>query len=188
MILSQEEPSDEELVRDSLNGRDEAFSQLVSRHKHRIFGMAFRFARHAHDLEDLCQEIFVRAYRKLSQFRANAPFEHWLSRLAIRVCYDFLRRHRRHRELLSLDDRDQPCEELFYACDETSREAREILARAMSCLTPDERLILTLLELEEKTVKQIAESIGWSESNVKVRAFRARQALKKILETLNELP
>lgn len=188
MTPPREEPSDEQLVQDTLGGCDDAFALLALRHKHRIFGMASRFARHAHELDDLCQEIFIRAHRKLAQFRADAPFEHWLSRLAIRACYDFLRRHRRDRELLSLDDRDRPHEESSDAREDASRDAREILARAMPCLSPDERLVLTLLELEEKTVKQIAESTGWSESNVKVRAFRARNALKKILKTLDEHP
>ena len=178
--------TDEELIRSALNGGDASFAELVQRYKSKIFGMASRFAGDAHQLDDLAQEIFIRAWRNLAKFRADAPFEHWLSRVAIRVCYDFLRGRKRRGNLVPLDDeRDSEIPTAPGDAD-AAADAREVLARAMQKLSPEERLVITLTELEEKSVREAAELTGWSESNVKVRAFRARQSLKKILEKTHE--
>ena len=154
---------------------------LVARHKRKVFGIAARFARHDQELDDVAQEIFVKAYQNLAKFRGDAPFEHWLSRIAVRSCYDLLRRTRRERAQVPLDEVQLGVE------DKTGPDrAREVLDWALAQLPADDRLVITLLELEEKTVVEIAGLTGWSESNVKVRAFRARQKVKTILEASHE--
>src|SRR4051812_27940198 len=92
------EAADETLVRATLDGNEDAFRELVTRHKVRVFATCARFSRDAQQLDDLGQEIFLRAWRKLKGFRGDAPFHHWLAWLTISTCYDFLRRERRHRE------------------------------------------------------------------------------------------
>lgn len=180
------EPSDEDLVAAARGDDHDAFALLVRRHKRRVFGTASRFARDSHQLDDLAQEVFLRVFKKLAQFRQDAPFEHWLARITISVCYDFLRKERRIRAQVALESVD------FDLCDASvehaisAGRARELLAWAMRQLTPDEQLILTLCELEERTIKEVATLTGWSESNVKVRAFRARHSLKRILEDHHE--
>lgn len=181
MSAAIDEPTDERLVQSTLAGDDEAFAELVRRHERKVFGIAARFARNDHELDDICQEIFVKAYQKLKSFRGEAPFEHWVSRIAVHACYDFLRKTRHDRENLSLDGI-----EIGVRDNVSARDAAEILQWAMTRLSADEQLVITLLELEEKSVRETVELTGWSESNVKVRAFRARQALKKILETSHE--
>ena len=178
--------ADHALVRATLSGDDSSFAELVRRHKGRVFGTCSRFARDAQQLDDLCQEVFLRAWRKMSGFRGDAPFEHWLARLTVTACYDFLRRERRHRDTVPLDAlvvemRDARADRAL----EVSR-AKELLTWAMAQLKADERLILTLLEIEERPVREIASLTSWSESNVKVRAFRARARLREILESYNE--
>jgi RNA polymerase sigma-70 factor (ECF subfamily) len=174
-------PADEDLVRSALAGEDEAFTELVRRHKRRVFGMASRFTHDAHQLDDICQEVFIRAYRQLAKFRGESPFEHWLARIAVRGCYDFLRRQRRRRDDVRLDgEHDRP------AAPVADDGARELLAFAMGKLGPEERLVITLFELEEKSAREVAVLTGWSESNVKVRAFRAREALKRVLKLHHE--
>ncbi len=174
------------LVAGARNGDEGAFEALVRRHKRRVLAAAARFARDDHQLDDIAQEIFVRVYRNLGQYRGDAPFEHWLSRIIVSACYDFLRKERRQREQVSLDGTER------HICDETiessmaARRAREFLQWGLRKLSADEQLILTLCELEERSVREVSELTGWSESNVKVRAFRARQNLKKILETNHE--
>src|SRR5579862_3221662 len=96
-------PTDEALVAASLAGDEAAFAELVSRHKRRVFAAAARFARDDHQLDDIAQEIFVRVFRHLGKFRGDAPFEHWLARIIVSACYDFLRKERRIREQVSLD-------------------------------------------------------------------------------------
>jgi RNA polymerase sigma-70 factor (ECF subfamily) len=96
-------PSDEDLVAATLAGDDDSFSEIVRRHKRRVFGMAARFARNDHQLEDIAQEVFVRVFKNLKNFRHDAPFEHWLAKISASACYDFLRRERRHRDNAALD-------------------------------------------------------------------------------------
>jgi RNA polymerase sigma-70 factor (ECF subfamily) len=180
------QPADESLVAASLEGDDDAFAELVTRHKRRVFGTAARFARDDHQLDDICQEVFVRAFRNLGKFRGDAPFAHWLARITVSACYDFLRKERRVREQVSLDavEFDLPDRNIDAAL--SAGRARELLEYAMRKLSADERLIVTLAEIEERSMREIAELTGWSESNVKVRAFRARQNLKRILEMTHE--
>lgn len=186
MVDGINEISDERLITATLSGDDEAFALLVARHKRKVFSLAARFARDRDELEDICQEVFIKAFENLKAFRREAPFEHWLSRIAVRACYDFLRRIRREKTHTSLDDLVYELRDRSHEARQAAREAHELLAWGLSKMRPEERLIITLLELEEKPVKEIAELTGWSESKVKVRAFRARQALKTILEKKNE--
>jgi RNA polymerase sigma-70 factor (ECF subfamily) len=169
--------TDERLIQSTLAGDEGAFAELVGRHKRRVFGIAARFARGEHEMDDLCQEVFVKAYQNLAKFRGDAPFEHWVSRIAVRACYDHLRRTRQDRQAVALED---------VTLATTDTRAREVLEFALAKLSADERLVITLLELEEKSVREIAGLTGWSEGNVKVRAHRARQRLKAVLEVHHE--
>ncbi len=185
MTAPDDRTTHECLIRATLDGDDEAFAELVRQTKGRVFGIAARFARNHHELDDICQNIFIRVYKNLSKFRGDAPFEHWISRIAVRTCYDALRKRRREPEKISMDhhfvDKD--------AENKTNRsveEAAELLRFAMAKLPAEDQFVITLLELEEKSVREIAGLTGWSEGNVKVRAFRARNSLKKILETHHE--
>jgi len=187
--MSDAVPGDHALVRATLAGDDAAFAEIMRRHKARVFGTCSRFARDAHQLDDLCQEVFLRAWRRLRTFRGDAPFEHWLARLTVTACYDFLRREKRHRGHVELDSLEsQPLEFRDTSVDAAiaAGRARDLLDWAMRKLSAEEKLVLTLLEIEERTVRDIATLTGWSESNVKVRAFRARAKLREIIERSNE--
>ena len=90
--------TDKELIAAVLDGDASSFEPLVERYQPRVFATARRYARREDEVEDIVQEIFIKAYQKLSTYRAEAPFEHWLMRMAVRTCYDFLRKHQRNRE------------------------------------------------------------------------------------------
>src|SRR6187402_1102633 len=90
--------ADDHLVQAACHGNAEAFAEIIAKHKSRVFGMASKYARNHHELEDLAQDIFIRVWRGISTWRGHAPFEHWLTRIAVRTCFDFLRRNRRRRE------------------------------------------------------------------------------------------
>ncbi len=181
-----EPATDEALVAATLRGDEDAFAEIVRRYKKRVFAAAARFARDDHQLDDIAQEVFVRAFRNLAKFRGDAPFEHWLSRIIVSACYDFLRKERRVRAQVTLDAIEYEVRDLTIETAVAAGRARELLAFAMRRLTAEEQLIITLCEIEERSVREVAALTGWSESNVKVRAFRARQNLKKILETSHE--
>jgi len=182
MALAESCSSDEELVEATLTGDESAFAELAGRHKSRVFGVASRFANDAAELEDICQDVFIQAYFKLRQFRRDSPFEHWLLRITTFKCYDYLRKRRRTAPSISVDAL------LDSGYEPSAPEARAVhpdverLRAALAQLSPKERLVITLLELEERPVAEIAQLTGWSVANVKVRAFRARAALRKLME------
>lgn len=173
------------LIKAVLSGDDEAFAELIRRHKRKIFSIVAKFARDDDELDDVSQEIFVKMYQGLNKYRGDAPFEHWLSKLAVNACYDMLRKRQR-------DANKVPLETVEFSLsnpeseDRRGREAWYILRRAMTRLCPEDRMVITLLNLEEKSVREISDLTGWGESKVKVRAFRARKELKKILENSDE--
>lgn len=179
------ESSDESLVKAALSGDDDSFTELVRRYKRPVLQIASRFARDGHELDDLGQDIFLKAFQNLSGFRGDAPFEHWLKRIAIHACYDMLRKRRRE-HLVPLEDLDFSAEGPVTDSGLLPLQAKEVLDRAMPRLRPDERLAVTLIEIEGYTVREAARLTGWSESKVKVQAFRGRQSLKKILRLEDE--
>ena len=101
------EPSDRELIVEVLKGSAESFEPLVKKYSPRLFASARRYARREDEVEDIVQEVWVKAFQKLGTYRGEAPFEHWLMRLAVRTCYDFLRQHQRNREA-SFTELSQP--------------------------------------------------------------------------------
>jgi RNA polymerase sigma-70 factor (ECF subfamily) len=184
------EPSDTELIAAVRKGDVAKFEPLIARYQPRVFATARRYARREDEIQDIVQEVFIKAFQKLDSFRAEAPFEHWLMRMAVRTCYDFLRSHQRNREttLTDLSDPEVDWLERFAASPEDNSKntdaARALVERVMAQLSPEARLVITLLEIEDRSVKEIAQLTGWSVPLVKVRAFRARAQMKKILETL----
>lgn len=186
MDTAANEPSDERLIKATLAGDDGAFALLVTRYKRRIFSIAVRFSRDDDELEDISQEVFIKAYENLRSFRHDAPFEHWLTRITVRACHDMLRSKRHAYKHSSLDDMTFEIRDHSGEARQVARQAREELQWAMAQLQPAERLVITLMELEEYSVNEIAGTTGWSPANVKVRAHRARLALKRILEKNHE--
>jgi RNA polymerase sigma-70 factor (ECF subfamily) len=182
MVPEKSSPPDEHLVQATLDGDDDAFTELARRYKGRVFGVAARFAGNAAELEDICQEVFVQAYFKLRQYRRESPFEHWIVRITTHKCYDYLRKRRRIGLTLSVDALFDSGYEPSAAQPPVAHPDLERLHAALAQLSPKERLVITLLELEERSVQEIAGLTGWSAANVKVRAFRARAALRKLME------
>jgi len=181
------EPSDAELIAAVLRGDAASFEPLVKKYSPRIFGTARRYARREDEIADIVQEVWMKAFQKLGSFRGDAPFEHWLMRLSVRTCYDFLRAHQRNREA-SFTDLTEPEDDWLerFAADpdnapEDAAAAKQLIDRALEQLSPPARMIITLMEIEDRPVKEIAKLTGWSVPLVKVRAFRARAELRKIL-------
>jgi len=181
------ECSDAEIIAAVLQGDTARFEELVRKYSPRLFAMAHRYARRDSEVEDIVQEIWLKAFQKLADWRGDAPFEHWLMRLAVRTCYDALRVHQRNREATfsDLSDAESDWLERFAAAPETASEqaeaARQLVARLLEQLPPASRLVITMLEIEERSVKEIAALTGWSVSRVKVRAFRARAQMRRLL-------
>jgi RNA polymerase sigma-70 factor, ECF subfamily len=181
------EPSEAELIAAVLKGDTASFEPLVQKYSPRVFATARRYARRESEIEDIVQEVWSKAYQKLGSFRGEAPFEHWLMRLAVRTCYDFLRGHQRNREtsFSELTEPESDWLDRFVnqpdSAGEDADAARQLVERILEQLSPAGRLIITLLEIEDRSVKEIAQLTGWSIPLVKVRAFRARAEMRKVL-------
>jgi RNA polymerase sigma-70 factor (ECF subfamily) len=181
------ERTESELIAAVLGGDAASFEPLVQKYSPRVFATARRYARRESEVEDIVQEVWLKAFQKLNGFRGEAPFEHWLMRLAVRTCYDFLRGHQRNREtsFSELSEPESDWLERFVSQSDTASEhadaARQLIERIIEQLSPSARLIITLLEIEERSVKEIAKLTGWSVPLVKVRAFRARAEMRKLL-------
>lgn len=183
--------SDSELIAAVLGGDTASFEPLIQKYQSRVFSTARRYARRESEVEDIVQEVFVKAFQKLGSYRGEAPFEHWLMRLAVRTCYDFLRAHQRNRESAFTDLQDSETNWLdrFAASPDSANDeaaaAKQLVQRLLSTLSAEARLVITLLELEDRSVKEISGLTGWSVSLVKVRAFRARAEMRKALAKIS---
>ena len=181
------ELSDEDLVVHMQSGDDtRAFDELVRRHQGMIVGILYHFCPHKAELEDLAQETFIKAYRKIDQWKPSGTFVHWLKRIAYNTGYDYFRSNRRNpirlaeKEGEKADNYLEQIPQAEQAVQET--ENTELVQKILSHLPPDDRMILTLQYLKEFSITEIADQMGWSESKIKVRSFRAKKKLKKVLE------
>jgi RNA polymerase sigma-70 factor, ECF subfamily len=170
---------DVRLVRRIRDGDQAAFDELVRRAYPPVARIAGRFFREPFAIDEIAQEVFVKAFLALGSWEARVPLQRWLSRITVNACYDELRRRRRTTapagRAPAAELADDP---LMWEREETRLWATQVLAR----LPAAERLVLTLTVLEDLSVAEVAELTGWSKVNVKVRAFRARRRLKRILQ------
>lgn len=172
---------DREDIAASLDGDEQAYARLVRRYQAEVALQLWRYTRQLGQVEELTQEVFVEAYLSLRSYRSEAPFLHWLRRITTRVGYRFWRKQavRRERET-ALEAWHEG--QVLTREPGTAAEAAELVHTLLAALPPRDRLVLTLLHLEELDTQEIAQRLGWSRTLVKVQAFRARQKLKRLLE------
>lgn len=185
-------PSDAQLVADTLAGDESAFEELFNRHRRRISFVGARFFGRREQIEEVVQETFTKAFFALKDFAGGREesFVAWLTRIAYNTCYDELRRAKRTPENsfadLSEDEAERLRENISSAeADvdvETSAIARDLAGKLLSRLKPEDRLVLVLQEVEGLSVADIARITEWSAAKVKVRAHRARLALRRLLK------
>ncbi len=184
------ETSDIEIIRRVLDGDVNAFELLLNKYQDHVFTIVKKHV--SYDLvEETAHDVFIRAYQSLATFKNTSKFKHWLSAIAVRTCYDFWRKHYRNREVpvSSLTDQQQHWLESVISAqssqsfheEEGLQHAREMLDWALSKLSAEERMVVELVYLEGLSGKEAAELLGWSVANVKVRSFRGRKKLRKLL-------
>ena len=187
--------TDEELVQRTRAGDVTAFDTLVLRYRRKLTAIAWRFFSDQADAEDMAQEAFVRAFTNLEKLRPGVPFHNWLYRVTINLCLDRIRKERRRPQQLE-PDLSQPEEEWLERqlyqekADPEPRFvdhliAQQLISRVLERIAPKDRLVLHLLYCEGRSAAEAAAILGWTKTNVKVRAFRARRALRKYLNQLD---
>jgi len=142
-------------------------------------------------VEDAAQEIFLRAFTQLGSFAGRGSMEGWLTRIATNTCLNLIRSSKRRPELTVSDlseEEDKWLEQQVADTEQRSVEqnvvAADLADRLLSVLPPEDQQALLMIDGEQASIKEVAEATGWSESNVKVRAFRARKKLREAMEKL----
>lgn len=167
-------------IEQTLTGDGDAYGRLVARYQSEIGQWLWRFTRDRTIWEELVQSVFVEAYIHLARFRREAPFLHWLRKIATRVGYHHWqaqgRQRRRNVQALVTDPPvSAPEQDISEQQDEAA-----MLHSLLAQLPPRDRLVLTLLHIEERSVAETAQLVGWSQVMVKVQAFRARKKLRDL--------
>lgn len=177
---------------DRVRARDQAAARELVEH---LYPLVIRIVR-AHlprrvAEEDLAQEVFMKMFTRLEQYQGNVPFPHWVSRIAVTTCIDHLRAQKRRPEFRWADLSENEADVLDAVLTSENEvgagdalAARELVHKLLSQLKPDDRMVIQLLDLEQKSLVEISELTGWNTTLVKVRAFRARRKLQKLFEEL----
>jgi RNA polymerase sigma-70 factor, ECF subfamily len=180
---------DLEIIRRVLHGEIDSFAELIERYRQHVAKITNRHVP-ADRVAEVAHDVFVRAYTSLSSFSGRTPFEHWLSGIAVRTCYDFWRARRREELPVSaLATEHQAWMDHVLAAESDAQfheqarrqEAADLLQWALGHLSAENRLVLTLVHLDGYSVREAAGLLGWTMVNVKVRAHRARQMLRTLL-------
>ena len=177
--------NDNELISGVLKGDQQAYAGLVSRYQNYVFTLALRFTKNREDAEEVSQDIFIKAYRSLADFRGASKFSTWLYTIVNTTCITFLRKKRM--EVHSLDN-----EKVFEVADsqDSGMRANQVeqksrvamVNNAIGMLNPDDAEVLTLFYKGEQTLEEIAMILGIEANTAKVRLHRARTRLKEKME------
>ena len=166
----------------------------MRRHSPRVFRVASKFFRQRALVEDAAQEAFLKIYTQLSSYSGRGSFEGWLTRITTNQCINMLRSAKRRPESTVSDlseNEDQWLEKRLahssverHQSSERDLVASDLAEKVLSKLSPEDRLVLMSMDGEELSVKDVVEMTGWSESKVKVHAFRARRRMRQAVEKL----
>lgn len=163
-------------------GDSEAYARLVRRHQPEITNQMRRFSRDSLACEELVHDVFVEAYLSLPSYRGSSPWLHWLRKIAVRVGYRFWTRRETNRRTVQISSEDWQRLRSANPAPGNAQEAADLVAALLGQLPPSDRLILTLLYLDECSMADAAGRAGWTVTGAKLRAFRARNKLKELIE------
>lgn len=188
MPVTTRDMGDVDIVRRILDGHTDAFEILLHRYQRFVFKIVSgRLPPEA--VAETAHDIFIEAYRSLPQYSRRKSFKNWLAGVAIHRCFDYWRKHYRNPEIRAsdlsdahrrwLDETDASQAQAVFDSTASRTEARELLQWAMADLSPKDRMVLMLVHLDGYSVKEAADILGWTSVNVRVRAHRSRERLRK---------
>jgi RNA polymerase sigma-70 factor (ECF subfamily) len=182
-----------DLARQAQGGDESAFAEIVRRYSPRVFSVASRFFRQRSLVEEAAQEVFLKAFTQLGSFEGRGSMEGWLTRIATNTCLNMVRGAKRRPEFTVSDltddeqgwlDHQSAGNEGAQPSVENSVVATDLADRLLAVLSPEDQQALLMIDGEDASIKEVAEATGWSESKVKVRAFRARRKVREAMEKL----
>jgi RNA polymerase sigma factor (sigma-70 family) len=179
------EQPEEEIISRILKGDQSAFSQLVERYKNYVFTLVLRFTENREDAEEIAQDVFVKAYRSLADFRGESKFSTWLFTITRTTCLSFLRKKKldtqsldNERTGLQLENRESS----FSANLVEQKSRHAMLNQAIAMLSPDDAQVLNLFYKGDQTLEEIGKIMRMEPNTIKVKLHRARQRLKDKME------
>jgi RNA polymerase sigma-70 factor (ECF subfamily) len=183
-----------ELARSAREGDESAFEEIMRRYSPRVFRFASKFFCQRSLVEEAAQEVFLKAFTELGSYEGRGSMEGWLTRITTNTCLNLLRSAKRRPELtvsdLTEDQSDWLDRNLAAAAtaqhqsSERSLIAADLAGRVLQTMAPEDQLVLTMIDGGGASVKDVVETTGWSESKVKVQAFRARRRMREAVEKL----
>ena len=179
-----ENNNDDYYIAKTLNGDTQSFGTLVENYQTMVFSLALKMLKHREEAEEVAQDTFIKAYKSLSKFSGKSKFSTWLYRIAYNTCLDRIKGNTKFNQNVEIDkissDALSSVESIFEGIERQERS--EIIQDCMNQLPDDERIILHLFYFEEQSLKEINEVLSISESNIKVKLFRARKKLFTIFK------
>src|ERR1051325_8880562 len=177
--------SDTEIIKQVLGGNQQAYAVLVDRYQSYVFTLTFRFTKNREDAEEVSQDIFVKAYRSLADFKGTAKFSTWLYTIVNTTCITFLRKKRL--DVRSLDDERTfevaDNQDSGFKANQVEQKSRQnMVNQAITMLNPDDAEIITLFYKNEQSLEEIGQILGLEPNTAKVRLHRARTRLKEKME------
>ena len=175
-------PSDSEIISLVLSGDHNSYAMLVDRYKSYVFTLTLRFTKNREDAEEVSQDIFIKAYRSLADFKGTAKFSTWLYTIVNTTCITFLRKKRL--EVKSLDDEKTfevaDSQDSGFTANVVEQKSRQnMVNQAIAMLSPDDAEIITLFYKNEQSLEEISKILGLEVNAAKVRLHRARGRLKE---------
>ena len=185
---------DADLARASAAGDEAAFGEIVRRYSPRVFSFSSRFFRRYDLIEEAAQEVFLKAFTQLKNFEGRGSLEGWLTRITVTTCINILRSTKPQNELMVsdltedetawLENKLASVSSVNYQNEEDKLIAADLVNRVLETLPPEDVLILQLIDGEGASIKEASETTGWSESKVKIKAFRARRRMREAVQKL----
>lgn len=186
--------ADADLARTAAAGDEAAFAEIVRRYSPRVFSFSSRFFRRYDLIEEAAQEVFLKAFTQLKNFEGRGSLEGWLTRITVTTCINILRSTKPQNELTVSDLSDDEtawlentllnASSVSHRSEEDKLIAADLVYRVLETLPPDDSLILQMIDGEGASIKEAAATTGWSESKVKIKAFRARRRMREAIEKL----
>jgi len=191
--MDRKDINDDEMINRVLEGEVNVYELLMNKYQSIVLSI-LKKRLPFEQVEEVAQVVFIKAYQSLPSYRGESPFKNWLSSIAVRACYDFWRTRYKKREVsidsISEGDKDWLDKVLLEQSTDVltkkgqESEAKELLDWALSKLSPEDKMVLELVYLEGFSNKETSDLLGWSVPNVKVRSFRSRRKLRKLLKDL----
>jgi RNA polymerase sigma-70 factor (ECF subfamily) len=185
---------DADLARAAANGDETAFGEIVRRYSPRVFSFSSRFFRRYDLIEEAAQEVFLKAFTQLKNFEGRGSLDGWLTRITVTTCINILRASKPQNELTVsdltedetawLENKLANVSSVNYQNEEDKLIAADLVNRVLETLPAEDVLVLQMIDGEGASIKEVSATTGWSESKVKIKAFRARRRMREAVEKL----